>query len=281
MTNKLFSHLGIMQGRLLPKYRGRYQAHPLGYWQDEFYIAADLGLNYIEFILDYNDVELNPLLSAAGIKEIQDITQETGVKVFTVCADYFMEAPLHSENKLVAETSLKIMMHLIKNASLLGISDIVLPCVDQSSLSAAGAEERLIQMLLKLEPHYTENKINISLETDLNPIAFGKLLEQIPSQYITVNYDSGNSAALGYLVEEEFAIYANRISDIHIKDRVLGGGSVMLGTGNTNFDNFFREIEKLNYEGPVILQVFRDEEGIEVFKEQLQWLKNKTNQYQA
>ena len=30
---------GIMQGRLLPKYKNRYQAHPFGYWEDEFWIA--------------------------------------------------------------------------------------------------------------------------------------------------------------------------------------------------------------------------------------------------
>ena len=42
-----------MQGRLLPKYKGRYQAHPFGYWQDEFPIASELGLDCIEFIFDY------------------------------------------------------------------------------------------------------------------------------------------------------------------------------------------------------------------------------------
>ena len=26
--------LGIMQGRLLPKYKGQFQAHPKNYWQD-------------------------------------------------------------------------------------------------------------------------------------------------------------------------------------------------------------------------------------------------------
>ena len=48
--------IGIMQGRLLPKYRGRYQAHPVGYWDKEFPIAAKLGLDSIEFILDFNNV---------------------------------------------------------------------------------------------------------------------------------------------------------------------------------------------------------------------------------
>ena len=45
-----------MQGRLLPKYKGRYQAHPLGYWEDEFYIAKEFNLDCIEFIFDFDEI---------------------------------------------------------------------------------------------------------------------------------------------------------------------------------------------------------------------------------
>ena len=31
------NQVGVMQGRLLPKYKGRYQAHPKDTWQDEFF----------------------------------------------------------------------------------------------------------------------------------------------------------------------------------------------------------------------------------------------------
>ena len=46
---------GVMPGRLGPKYDGRYQAHPVNSWQKEFPVAVDLGLDCIEFILDFND----------------------------------------------------------------------------------------------------------------------------------------------------------------------------------------------------------------------------------
>ena len=93
MKNKL----GVMQGRLLPKYRGNYQAFPVGYWTDEFFIAKKLGLDLIEFILDHNDAELNPLLRDGGIEQIKSLMQKTGVSVEkrSICADYFMQAPLH------------------------------------------------------------------------------------------------------------------------------------------------------------------------------------------
>ena len=56
MQNKI----GVMQGRLLPKYHGRYQAHPVGYWQDEFKIASQLELDCIEFI-QYNQAQVEKL----------------------------------------------------------------------------------------------------------------------------------------------------------------------------------------------------------------------------
>ena len=46
------------------------------------------------------------------------------------------------------------------------------------------------------------------------------MLNALPHPVIKVNYDSGNSASLGYSVTEEFAAYGNRIGSIHIKDRL-------------------------------------------------------------
>jgi len=271
----MIKDFGIMQGRLLPKFKGRYQAHPLGYWIDEFHIAKQLGLNYIEFILDLDDYYLNPLMSKDGINEIKDIIQKTGIGVRSICADIFMDAPLHSKNEEFAKKSIEILIKLLQNASLLGITDIVIPCVDHSSLNNELDQKRLIENLQKPIEIASMCGINLSLETDLAPIPFLNLLEQFQNNVIKVNYDIGNSASLGYDIREEFNLYGNRISDIHIKDRILGGGSVELGTGNANFNLFFEVFSKIDFKGPVILQVYRDDEGIEIFKKQFNWLKNK------
>jgi sugar phosphate isomerase/epimerase len=77
----------------------------------------------------------------------------------------------------------------------------------------------------------------------------------------------------GFDIVEEFELYGNRISDIHIKDRELNGGSVELGSGNADFNLFLKLFEKLNFNGPIIMQVYRDDEGIEIFKKQFDWFK--------
>ena len=50
--------------------------------------------------------------------------------------------------------------------------------------------------------------------------------------------------SLGYDIDEEFKSYGYKISDIHIKDRVLNGGPVILGSGNVNF-NIFKTLKLL------------------------------------
>jgi L-ribulose-5-phosphate 3-epimerase len=276
----MIKHFGIMQGRLLPKFKNRYQAHPLGYWKEEFAIAKEIGLSYIEFILDYNDYQENPLMSDLGIKQIADIINNTGIGVRSICADIFMEAPLHSENNSISNNSKEILLKLVENSAKLGITDIVIPCVDQSTLYGENDQMRLIENLSESIDLATKLNINLALETDLAPLPFLKLLNKFESDIVKVNYDIGNSASLGFDIYEEFKLYGNRISDIHIKDRELAGGSVVLGAGNANFTSFFEVFSKIDFNGPIVMQVYRDDEGVEIFKQQFDWFKSKIkNEY--
>lgn len=264
--------IGVMQGRLVPKYLGRYQAHPIGYWQEEFFIAQNLGLDCIEFILDFNEAIFNPLLTTNGILEINKIIQKTGVKVRTVCADYFMDAPIHSESLKVQKNSQFILNKLISSVGDIGVTEVVIPCVDISTLDTDSKIDLFIENLKPAIDIAEKKQINLSLETDLAPEPFLNLLNRIDSNVVTVNYDIGNSAALGYDSYEELCLYGNRITDIHIKDRALGGGPVILGQGNADFNSFFKNLKEYNYQGPFIMQAYRDDEGVNIFQQQLNWI---------
>jgi len=267
--------LGLMQGRLLPKFNGRFQAHPLGYWQEEFHLAKSLNLDLIEFILDFNDVELNPLMTDEGLDEIKQLEEATGVSVQTICADYFMQYPFIDQK--YTEDSLQVLQRLIGSAESLGVSDIILPFVDESSLRGEEDFDILVGVLKPVLDMLQGKSINLSLETDLNPRNFLHLLKKFDHKNVKVNYDIGNSASLGYDLEEEFEAYGDFISDIHLKDRKFNDGSVKFGEGDSDFKKLFSFIKKYNYSGPLIMQSYRDEEGLEIFKEQLTWIKGIMN----
>ena len=256
-----------MQGRLLPKYQGRYQAHPLNYWKPEFILAKERSLDCIEFILDYNDVESNPLMSKDGVQQIKEEVKKNSVKVLSVCADYFMESPFHQDDDYKVSRSQDILKRLIDSSEIIGIKNIIIPCVDDSSLKPESFDKFIINIEKLVK--YAENKsINICLETDLPPSEFKILIDGFNNNNIKVNYDIGNSASLGYNVKEEFKFYGNYISDVHIKDRVLNGGSVELGTGDADLDALVIELKKIDYSGLIILQAYRDDQGINIFDRQ-------------
>ncbi len=271
---------GIMQGRLVPRYNNRYQAFPKDYWKAEFHIARELGFSMIEFILDHNNAETNPLMTTEGLEEIRNVCSESGVNVRTICADYFMEAPFHFR-ECRAESE-RVLLKLIDNASKLGITDIVVPCVDNSSLKTAEDVDVFIGTIEKLLPSAEQKKVHINIESDLDPIGISALLERIRSPFFNINYDTGNSASLGYNPDEEFDAYGEYIRDLHIKDRVLGGGSVKLGTGNTDFETVFRRLKDVSFSGTVIMQAAREDEYIAdltLVKEQLRFTENFIKKY--
>jgi len=272
-------NISIMQGRLLPRYNNRYQAFPMGYWEAEFFIAKQLGFAGIEMILDYNDHGKNPLMTAAGLKKIKAVCAQSGTSVFSVCADYFMEAPFHSKHLKKSESVLEKLMH---NCAELNIKDVVIPCVDNSSLKNDEQAEIFVRSISKFIPLAEEASININFETDLPPDKFISLLKKFDSKRIKVNYDIGNSASLGFDTLEEFAKYGKYISDLHIKDRVLGGGSVKLGTGNADFDKVFKQLASCRFAGNIVMQSARALnyiEDLQLVKEQLNFVTGYINKY--
>ncbi|OHE77331.1 MAG: hypothetical protein A3F67_05690 [Verrucomicrobia bacterium RIFCSPHIGHO2_12_FULL_41_10] len=256
--------IGIMQGRLTPPVRG-IQAFPREHWREEFAAARAANLDFIEWIVDDYGFDVNPLMTHEGIKEIRALSELNGVLVNSICADYFMEHPFLKCAQGEQEKLLETLLLLFQSGKTLGIKRIVLPFVDASAMHSPQEENDFIHLMRdKILPMAEKNKIEVHLETSLAPHSVADMLNEIPHELFWINYDSGNSASLGYRPEEEFAAYGNRIGSFHVKDRVLGGTTVPLGTGNTDFSALAKCLHEMNYQRAFVLQVARSEAGDEV-----------------
>jgi hexulose-6-phosphate isomerase len=140
----------------------------------------------------------------------------------------------------------------------------VLPFVDESSIRTPEEEAAVAEVMRQALPAAEHAGVELHLETDLDPEAFRHFLSLVPHPLVKVNYDSGNSASLGYRPSEEFAAYGERIGSVHIKDRVRAGSTVPLGAGDADFDALFAGLRSLGYSGDFVLQVARGPEGEEI-----------------
>jgi hexulose-6-phosphate isomerase len=252
--------IGIMQGRLLPPINAKIQCFPADQWRDEFPLAQKAGLQLIEWIYEVYGAEQNPLSTDEGIAELKGLSARHRVAVHSLCADYFMDRPLLAD----PQAGMEKLSWLLARCHLAAIKRIILPFVDASRLEDAVAEDALIDLLLPFAAEAERLGIELHLETDLAPVRFAKLIARLPEPVFKVNYDSGNSASNGYDVTEEFTAYGSRIGSLHIKDRVRGGGTVPLCTGDANFAALSKSLESIGYHDDVILQVAREQEGNEV-----------------
>lgn len=258
------ARIGIMQGRLVPPTDGRIQCFPRERWADEFDLGRQAGIDCIEWIYDLYGADVNPLATDTGIDQIKALSKESGVSVLSICADYFMERPLVRASASELAERLAILDWLLGRGARLGVNRIVLPFVDASRIETDDEFESVIATLERVLPMAERTGIEIHLETSLPPARFAALLERLPHPLLKANYDSGNSASLGYHPREEFAAYGHRIGSIHIKDRRRGGGTVPLGHGDTDFAALAEALRAINYRGDFILQVARGEPGDEV-----------------
>ena len=266
--------IGFMQGRLVEKYNGRYQAFHPNLWKSEFKIASSLGLKSIELIADYENEDLNPIFqNEKSLNYLNDISNDTGVKILSICADYFMKYQLINKcDFAINEKSLDIMKKLIENSAYIGVMNVVIPLVDESSIKDCFENNELIESFNKVMHIFEEFNIEASFELDLPPKDIITFINNIDSENAKVNYDSGNSASLGYSMHEELSSYGHLINDIHLKDRTLNGGPVLFGSGEVDFRVLFDYIYKTKFSGPIIMQSYRDDKGIDMFKEQLNWI---------
>lgn len=264
----LGSSFGIMQGRLSAQTPRGYQAFPWETWQQEFDLAQVRGLEHVEWVLDSLRVEDNPILRETG--DVVERMQTTGVRVVSVCADYLMDRPLD-----VADPDSWTVLHqLIDVMAVVGARWLVVPCVDQASLRDSEAQHRLLRATDRLAKVVQGSGVHVSLEADLAPQPFATLLSGLDTETFGVNYDIGNSASLGYQFQEEFDAYGHRVSLVHIKDRILGGSSVPLGQGSADVAGVLERMRKMEFNGAVTMQAFRDTEGLAALDAQLSWLQS-------
>jgi L-ribulose-5-phosphate 3-epimerase len=255
-----------MEGRLVPPEDGRFQCFSRKQWESEFAHAAKVPFDYIEWVYDLYGHDINPLgnPSGTGIQQLKNLTESTGVCIRSVCADYFMDRPLVRCGEQELDQRLQELARILRNARAVGVNRVVIPFVDASAIRSNEDFVAVQDALKAAMPFAQETGIEIHLETSLRPTELAKLLDSIPHPRLRVNYDSGNSASLGYSPANEFAAYGDRIGSVHIKDRVLNGGTVPLGTGNTDFTALFSCLEKIDYRGDFTLQVARGTPGDEV-----------------
>jgi L-ribulose-5-phosphate 3-epimerase len=246
--------IGVMQGRLSPRPEAKLQEFPWRSYRDEFARAARLGLHSIEWIFEASRFEENPLWTEAGREEIRELTAQSGVRVQSVCADYFMVHRLAGESSLSLSQNRDVLADLIVAANAVGADRILIPLLETSAVDTTELKREVVVSLRSAVEIAERYGVTLGLEMEIPGSEYAKLVQSVGSPRVRAYYDTGNSTAQGLDIAQDISAILPVLHAVHIKDRVRFGGSKPLGTGDANFQGFFPALLRAGFRGDFVLQ---------------------------
>jgi len=241
-----------MQGRLVDCEKKNFvQYFPHKTWKKDLLFTSLLDFQYIEWTVNLKNIKQNPIYNNPKLLEKE--LKKNKIIISSVTFDYLMESPFFKNKKL--KNFFAVFQKTLNNLDFLKIKYIVLPLLDSSSLENKDDEFVFTIEMRNFLKKY-KGRVKILIESDFPPEKLKAFITNFKSKKIGINYDTGNSAYFNYNFNKEKE-YFKFVKNIHLKDRLLFGKSVRLGSGNWNYKIFFKFLKKINYNGAMTLQTAR------------------------
>ncbi len=257
-------------------------------WGERLNLAKEAGYKFVEISVDETDERLGRLdWTLEERKNFKEAVLESGIRVPSMCFSGHRRFPLGSENPETRAKSLELMKKAIELAVDLGIRNIQMAgydvyyevgnertrelYIEGMKQSLKWAEQANVMLSIEIMDHPFMNSITKYLE-------FSEILD---SPFLTVYPDSGNLSAWGNDVRAEMSKGIREISAIHLKDTLAVTPDfpgkfkeVPFGEGCVDFVEFFRTLRELNYNGPLLIEMWteKSQDPILEVKKAREWI---------
>ena len=252
--------LGIVQGRLLEPVDNKIQEFPIENWKKELNILHHLELIGVEWIINKNYFEGNPIFDT-DFDYFEKITSE--------CLDNLITDKIH-----VSEYLEEVLDKVCSNEKIVSIN---IPLLEESSMESKSKRYNFINKVNEYAELYQNKEFLFEAELDLE--GYLEIVNSKPNFFAT--YDTGNLTSYKVNHSEYILGLNDKIKCVHIKDRSIHGESVKLFEGDTDFDEIFSSLSQIKYKGLFILQLARGNSGseLETVKEQVSTIKKLYSKY--
>lgn len=239
-------------------------------WAERLRAARNLGFDFVEISIDESEARLARLASpAASAAKLLAARDEEGISIPSMCLSGHRKFPMGSRNAAVRERAMDIMNRAIELASLAGIRVIQLAGYDVyyetpgddtqaiflDSLGHALEMAAAAQVMLAIETMDTERIHTVG--------EFSWFRAHHVSPWLGIYPDAGNLTAWNLDVESELEMATPWMVGLHLKDtRPVAPGysgqfrDVPFGAGSVDFVNIFHTLSRLNYRGPLLLEMW-------------------------
>jgi len=255
------SSIGIMQGRILPKYIDQLQVFPIDTWRKELDIARDIGFQHIELLWD----KKRDIKKTVGLAELISIPSK--LHALSMCVDSICSFNLFEDILNEIEDVLNTFK---ENTPAI----LVIPLLGKAAINTV---DRLKGIVDKLNMHKVmkmikKYNVKLALELDMPAIEIVEALRHANSDRIGICLDSGNLWHYSDSPIKDIHTLSKRIIHVHIKDRDKTGENVLLGNGLVDFEALLNALKDINYSNIATLETRYFEDPLSEAKTNLNYI---------
>ena len=266
----------LVQGRALPQNNELLQSFPSN-WMDEFPLIEQLGFDGIEWIYDKKSEYSNNILNLQEHLNIQTISKKHNVSLDNIVFDWFIAHPLLKKDDISLSTKIQKLIDLLDYSEKIGFQRVIFPLLEGNSIHNSNEMELFLKIFSDdILPTLNLKKLEIHFETSMSPNDEFNFISKLDNSQTKICFDMGNSVSLGFNCTEVLNKIHPFLGSVHIKDRLINGGTVPLGEGSVDFLTVFMILNKIKFSGPISFQAYRDKNSnnVELLKSYLMFINN-------
>ena len=254
-------------------------------WEERLAVSKDAGFDFVEISIDETDERIGRLSwDKSERTRLMETIHQAGMPILTMCLSANRRYPIGSEREEIRNRGVQLIRDAVDFAVDCGIRVIQLAGYDEYANPSTEVTVRNFSDSLALCARYAQEKaVMLAFETMENDLMDSiqkakEYVDSIRSPWLKIYPDLGNLCATGHDVEREFRFGMQDIVAIHLKDTLPGiVRDIAFGEGNVDFISFFRLMEREQYSGLYVAEMWTDEtnESIRAAKEARAFLAEK------
>ena len=209
-----------------------------------FAIAKELGFEGVQ--VSYQPEGADSLADKANRPKFLETSKETGVSITSFCIGTLNGRPLATTPEAAGwvEDCLNAMAEM-------KVDQVLVPFFGNADLSNDGHLPLVIEKFKRLAPIAEKNKKILAVESYLSAEELLKFIDAVGSDAIKVYYDVRNSRDKNYDIFHEIELLGKKklISQIHFKEN-----RHRLGEGDIDFTKVCETLEKIDYNGWIVVE---------------------------
>ncbi|UVD81884.1 L-ribulose-5-phosphate 3-epimerase [Mycoplasma iguanae] len=257
-------------------------------WEEKILLAKKAGFDFIEFSVDEADFRLARLdWNDEEINQLRQLLIKHDFYFNSMCLSGHRRFPFGSKDAATRQKALEIMEKALILAKKLGIRIIQLAAYDvYYEKSTELSKKRFIEGIKKATELAQKYSVTLAFETMDTPFAgtISKCLnfiKKINYPQLYVYPDIGNLNQFTNDFENEVELGQDKIVAFHFKDTTpTKFKEVAWGQGTVDFVRSLKAIKKINFRGPLMIEMWSKNDPEETFQQNLTELKKAKKFYQ-